>query len=125
MSRGLLNRALNYIADHAWKGYGTSVDISDRTSSNKYTIPSDGIVTVMCTYRSASYIQLFVEDNVMVQQSSPNNANFPGNTVVSVPVFKGQSVYVVRSSSYSTATFRPFINAGGVLPNFAIPIISK
>lgn len=89
-------------------GYGTSVDISTRTSSNKYTIPSDGVVTVMCTYRSASYIQLFVDDNVMAQPSSPNNANAAGNIVVSVPVFKGQEVYVSRSSTYSIATFRPF-----------------
>lgn len=111
--RGLIERALAYIADHAWRGYGTSVDISTRTSSNQYTIPSDGIVTVMCTYRSASYIQLYVDGNVMAEPSSPSNTNAAGNAVVSVPVFKGQKVYVSRSSTYSTATFRPFINAGG------------
>ncbi len=110
---GLLDRVLNYIADHAWKGYGAmSASIGNRTSSNPYTIPSDGLLRVVCTYRAGSYIVAYVDGEIVAEPSTPGNAGLQGNSIVCVPVFKGQKVYFDRSSTYSYANFIPYKNMG-------------
>lgn len=111
--RGLINRALAYIADHAWKSYcasSESVGISDRTSSNKYTIPCDGVVRLECNYRSGSYMLLYVDGLKMGEAAS---AGTGANSIILIPVFKGQQVYCERGNSYCYANFYAFKNYGG------------
>ena len=93
-----------------YKGYGAAVNIeSYSSSSNTYTVPTDGIVRIICTYRSNSYIQLYNSSGTaLAQQSSTGNANMGGNLAVAVPVYKDMKIYVVRSSTYSTAIFIPY-----------------
>lgn len=115
---GLLERALGWIADHAWAGYANGTNISDRTSSNTYTAPSNGMVKISCTYRSASYVMAYADGELIAELSSPSNANAAANQVTCVPVFKGQKLHCTRSSTYSYLYFIPYKNmGGGVLPD--------
>ena len=94
-------------------GYGTKVNISTYNSaSNAYTAPSDGLLQIVSNYRATSYVIGYVNNELVVEASSPSSGNATGNTVSSVPVFKGQKIYVTRSSTYSYAYFIPFV--GGV-----------
>lgn len=114
---GLLDRALGWIADHAWVKFGAEgSSIGNRTSSNQYTIPSDGLLKVVSNYRANSYIIAYVDGIIVAEPATPASGA-TGNMIVSVPVFKGQKVYFERSSAYCTAHFIPYKNAGGVLPD--------
>ena len=115
--RGLIERALAYIADHAWERYCPSADrvgISDRTSSNKYTVPYDGVIRLEGNYRSGSYIMLYVDGVIMGEACSAGTGS---NCVQVVPVFKGQKVYCNRSNNYCYADFYAYKNYGGGRPD--------
>lgn len=91
------------------KGYGTAVSLASYTSSsNQYSVPQDGLLKVVCTYRSNSYVIAYVNNTLMAEMASPSNANAAGNIATSIPVYKGQKVYINRSSTYSTVDFIPF-----------------
>lgn len=106
--KALLGKILAWIHSKEYTGYGTSVDISSYTSSNMYTIPSDGIIQAVCTYRASSYIMVIRSDGmVLVEQATPSSG-LQGNLVVSIPVYKSMKVYVTRSSTYSYAFYYPY-----------------
>lgn len=87
-------------------GYGTAVDISSYTSSsNTYTVPNNGFVRLEGNYRSGSYIMLYVNGTAFGEATG---ANTGANIVISIPVFKGQSLYITRSNNYCYASFYPF-----------------
>lgn len=119
MANQIIDKALAYIGN--WMrtgkpvGYGTNVDITSYTStSNMYTIPSDGIIEINCNYRAGSYIMVYIfnatgtNSSALVQQSAAA-AGDQGNSYAQCPVFKGQRVYVQTSNTYSYAYFKPFI----------------
>lgn len=109
----LLGKINNWILSKDYKGYGSSVNLASYTSSsNTYTVPRDGVVILNCTYRSGSYLMLYADGILVGEQSTPAAYNAQGNNVVTVPVVKGQKLYVTISSAYSTAVFRPY-NVGG------------
>lgn len=91
-----------------YSGYGIAVDVTSYTSANPYSVPSDGLFQISCTYRQNSYVQGFVNGTIMIQSSTPSNADLAGNVIMCVPVFKGQDIYATKSSNYSYAYFIPF-----------------
>lgn len=106
--QALLTKMATWMHSKEYTGYGTRVDISTHTSSNMYTIPSDGIIQAVCTYRANSYIMVYREDGmVLVEQATPSSG-LQGNIVASAPVYKGMKVYTTRSSTYSYAYFWPY-----------------
>ena len=110
---GLLDRAMEWIANHAWKGYGTKVSgLGARTSSNPYTFPSDGMLWLESNYRANSYIIAFVDGIKVAQPSTPSSGS-AGNFSISIPVFKGQKAYFERANTYCYAEFIPYKNMGG------------
>ena len=111
---GLLDRAMDWIANHAWKGYGTKVSsLGGRTSSNPYTFPSDGMLWLESNYRANSYIIAYVDGIKVAQPATPSSGS-AGNFSLSIPVFKGQKVYFERANTYCYADFIPYKNMGGV-----------
>ena len=112
MSTGLIDQALGYVADHAWKGYDPTgaVDIKSYTSSHKYTVPSNGIVRVQCRAGNSS-VGVYADGTLIAQQSS-TSAPYAA-LVGTAPVFKGQEIYVDNNSQYNYAAFVPFVNRGG------------
>lgn len=116
--RGLIDRALAWVSDHAWKGYGTAIDISSyNTSSNKYTVPSDGIVKLICNYRSTAYIAVKIcNSDDSGEQTYQIGAAGSATEYLCIPVFKGQKVY--RSANNGAGgnnfvNYFPYINYGG------------
>lgn len=108
-----LSEALGITQDSSTKlstglptGYGTAVDISSYTSSsNTYTVPNNGFVRLEGNYRNGSYIMLYVDGTIFGEATG---ANTGANIVISIPVFKGQSLYITRSNNYCFASFYPF-----------------
>lgn len=97
---------------YAYTDYGTTVDITSYSSGSPYTVPSDGLFQIYCTYRQNSYIQGFVNGNIIAQSSTPSSQGLAGNVLQCVPVFKGQKIYAVKSSNYSYAYFIPYVGGG-------------
>lgn len=93
-------------------GFGTSVNIAGYTSSNMYTVPSNGIVTASLYFANGNYIAVNVSSVEVIRLANCNGvANMVSSNTVSFPVYKGQQVYVTRSgpnASYCTAYFRPY-----------------
>ena len=129
MSTGLVDQALGYVADHAWKQFGTPISIySYNTAANAYTVPSDGIIRL---YAKNNTGHDFVGVRVCNSDGS-NEIGFVGHCastswtgIYAVPVFKGQKVYRYTSSqSDNDVQFIPYINfgGGGQLNFLAIPI---
>lgn len=111
MSRGLIDKAMNWLANHAWKDYGSLVNLNSYTSSNKYTVPSDGLAQVTISWQQGSYCYIFDEFGNMIIGVSTNGS--VGSNMMSVPVFKGMKIYIQKSASNANAYFRPFVNSGG------------
>ena len=110
-----LNRIISWISnrEYAYKGYGTAVDISGYTSaSDPYTCPKDGLMRINCNYRSGSYIMGYVDNDLMIEGAAGSSVGMQGNNIMTVPVFKGQKLYITRSSTYSFAHFIPFMGGG-------------
>lgn len=105
-----ISKVTNWInnRDYAYTGYGTKVDITSYTSGNPYTVPSDGLFQIYCTYRQNSYVQGYVDGELVFQADTPSSQGMAGNVLQCVPVFKGQQIYAVKSSNYSYAYFIPF-----------------
>lgn len=105
-----ISKVTNWISNrgYAYTGYGTAVDITSYTSGNPYTVPSDGLFQAWCTYRQSNYVQAYVNGEVVMQVSTTGNTGMVGNILQCVPVFKGQKIYAVKSSNYSSAYFIPF-----------------
>lgn len=105
-----LTKILEFVKRKDYKTIGTTVNIINyNSSSNMYTVPSDGYVKIQCTYRSNSYIMLMREDgDSFAQCSSAGTVNMGGNIACSTPVFKGMKVYITSNTQYNTATFTPF-----------------
>lgn len=108
--RELLAKILTWIEAKDYKGYGPGVDLSTYTSSsNMFTAPSDGVIRLVCTYRSASYVILYsAEGTNLAELATSTNANAQGNLMCSTPICKGMQVYINRSSTYSGAAFYPY-----------------
>lgn len=97
-----------WIAKKGYTHYGSNVDISSYTSDNMFTVPSDGIIQTVCTYRGSSNIMLMREDGIVLAQGSTPSAGSQGNIVMTNEVRKGMRVYVTRSSTYSYAFYYPY-----------------
>ena len=116
--RGLIDRALAWVSDHAWKGYGTSVDLSSYTSStNYYTAPSDGIVRLRANASSNNY---FLQCRVANSDGSNDTlfsavSNTSASGVICVPIFKGQRAWITARTSAAQTEFMfiPYKNYGG------------
>ena len=114
--RGLIDRALAWVSDHAWRGYGGTTNIEGYTTkANAYVFPSDGIIRIQCRYTSGNYIGCTVCNadgtNEFVVQIGSEGTSMK---MTAFPVFKGQKAW--RSSNNGTNNFiefHPFINAGG------------
>lgn len=105
-----ISKVTNWISnrEYAYTGYGSSVDITSYSSGSPYNVPSDGVFQIYCTYRQNNYVQGFVNGVCMIQANTPSSQGMAGNTLMCVPVFKGQTIYAVKSSNYSYAYFYPF-----------------
>ena len=108
-----LNGIMDYLADHSFGGYdeNNAVDIKGyNTVDNQYTVPSDGIVRIECSYRSNSYIAINVNNARMVQLSAPSTVNTPGVQLACLPVFKGQTIRIASSTNTTEnkADYIPF-----------------
>lgn len=107
-----LDQILDYQAEHTYSGYGSGVNISSySSSSNQYTVPSDGIIKISITYAKGNYAYLRVGGLELAQVSSTSasaTTGLVGNMGCSTPVFKGQKVYI-QSSGTASATFYPFV----------------
>lgn len=117
--RGLINRALAYFASHHWNGYGSGEQIISHTSTNKYTVPGDGIIRVWCNYRSGNYVQVTISNSDGTNPQEFHQASGgTGQMSIAVPVFKGQKVWTIANNGlYNYVTFIPYKNMGGVLPD--------
>lgn len=104
----VLANILTWMRSKTYTGYGTRVDISSYTSANMYTIPSDGIIQAVCTYRANSYIIVYREDGIVLIEQATPSSGLQGDVVASAPVYKGMKVYTVMSSTYSHAYFWPY-----------------
>lgn len=93
-------------------GFGTAVNISSYTSSNKYTAPSDGIVTANLYFGNSNSIAVNVSGVEVIRLSNNNGApNLTSSLAAAFPVYKGQQIYVAKSgpnASSCTAYFRPY-----------------
>lgn len=97
-----------------YSGYGTETSIISYTSSTSpYTIPSNGLVRIQCTYRASCYItaNVFNADGTnqqSIQCSTGSNGTIGNNSSV-IPVFKGQKAWFASNSTYNLASFIPYI----------------
>lgn len=85
---------------------GSSLDITSYTSTNKFTIPKNGIVRVAVKPISGSWIYVAICDkkgNLMYEVNVNTNNSIGQSTVV--PVYKGQMVYVVNGSTSNKVVF--------------------
>ena len=102
----MMSDGVTSVEDKIHIGYGTMVNITSYTSSNKYTAPSDGLVVVTLTSNSNdSYCSLFSRmlNNVVCKVVGLGN----NSTVTSVPVLKGDQIYITHNNGY--VVFYPYI----------------
>ena len=116
MSRGLIDKAMSWIADHTYKGYlfTSKVSLAGRTGSNYYTVPANGIVRLRVGYQAGSYCQVndaSANENLSMV-SAPSGVNNVGPCSVTVPVFKGQKVNVNCGGTYEVY-YIPYQNVRG------------
>lgn len=109
-TKKVLTDILQFIKRKDYTSVGTEINITGySSSSNLYTVPSDGYVKIQATYRANSYITLFREGGeVLAQMSSPGTSNAAGNLTCSTPVCKGMKVYITSNSQYNYAGFVPY-----------------
>lgn len=115
--RGMLNVKKFFCNILEWISRRNYVDYKDEdrisiasysSASNLFTVPADGLIRLECNYRGGSYILLNDESSSIVLQGSSGSANSAGNTIICIPVFKGQKFFVTRSNTYSYAYFIPY-----------------
>ena len=109
--KALLAKVLTWIKSKDYKAYGTGISLSGYTSSNNlYTCPEDGIIQLNCNYRANSHIMLYTSDGtIFAEAAAPGTTGLCGNTIITVPVYKGMSFYISRSNNYCYAYFIPLI----------------
>ena len=87
-------------------GYGSSVNLNSYTGSNRYTIPSDGVVEAYVGWEGNQYMYVMVDGGPTARASTGSN-NKGGNSTF-LPVFKVQRVHVEYIGSSAAARFYPF-----------------
>lgn len=108
MSRGLIDRALNALADKFSKNFGTSVNLASYTSSNPYTFPSDGYVCCNAGAGGTSRATAYITDankSILIGVGGWSN-----NTFTMVPVFvrKGMKGWATNTANSGSVSFVPF-----------------
>ena len=89
------------------KTYGTAVDITSASQSEPYTCPSDGVVNLQSGYASANYTALFKVGWTGFMAIAKGNES-QANGAVTVPVMKGDQLYVQTSGSDPVANYYPY-----------------
>jgi len=98
--------------DYVGLDWSQQVDITTyNSSSNLYTVPTDGVIRIECNYRQNSYTQLLDADgHSYAQASAPGSTGLVGAVVITTPVYKGQKFYIGRSNNgYGGGYFIPYI----------------
>ena len=104
-----------------YKGYGAKVDISEYTRANIYTVPSDGIVQIMCGWETGCYCIAGVfnpgsdpntTSAVEIECAAGTSSNMSGNLQAVLPVFKNQLVFIQKTNhQLNKGWFIPYIKS--------------
>lgn len=97
-------------ADFNMSGY---VNLLNYSSSNPYTVPSDGIVTAEGNWRAKAYSRAVLKigsaEQTILQTSSGHSDSYSTQFIYG-PVFKGQKVYgtINQEVPYGAVNFIPY-----------------
>lgn len=91
------------------KTYGTAVNILTATQANPYTCPNDGVVNIQSGYASANYTALYKIGWSGFMAIAKGNES-QANGAMTVPVLKGDQLYVTTSGTNPVANYYPYVD---------------
>lgn len=89
------------------KTYGAAVNIATATQADPFTCPSDGVVNIQSGYASTNYTALFKVGWTGFMAIAKGNES-QANGAMTVPVLKGDQLYVQTSGSDPVANYYPY-----------------
>lgn len=104
-----------WVKNKSYTGYGTYTGITNYNStSNSFVVPKDGMIKLIISYYSNRWVRAIVRNSddtneQTFQISNCGSANHVGGTQTTIPVFKGQKIYVLRGGNDSYVDFIPFV----------------
>lgn len=86
------------------KEYGQGMSIISYTERNKFIVPNDGMVELYANYRAGAYLQISVSNSDGSGERLFNTfATGISNSIIPVPVFAGQKVWVEANNPQTSA----------------------
>ena len=103
-----IDEVVNMIGTGGQKSYGTVVDITTATQAQPYTCPSDGVVNLQSGYASANYTALLKVGWTGFMAIAKGNES-QANGALTVPVLKGDQLYIQSSGTNPVANYYPYV----------------
>lgn len=91
------------------KAYGTTVSILTATQQSPYICPSDGVVHIQSNYSTFAYSALYKVGWTGAMAIAKGNGSTSG--AMTVPVLKGDALYVATSGTDPIANYYPYVDA--------------
>ena len=93
-----------------YNGYGSQIDITNKTSADPYICSSDGILKIQTRYTAGNYIGVAIcNEDGTGQVDFQVGSQGSSNKSYAIPVFKGQKVWrATNNGSYNYIWFIPY-----------------